>query len=85
MKYMRAFTEAWTRNAIVQAPLALLPWYHHLALLECLTSRGDRIAYAAMAIENGWSRNVLVLQIELGVVDQHGTAITNFKNVMPTT
>ena len=52
LKYMRAFADAWTRKEIVQAPLAQLPWYHHLALLECLKSRGDRIAYAALAIEN---------------------------------
>lgn len=85
LKYMRTFAEAWTRTEIVQAPLAQLPWYHHIALLECLKSRGDRIAYAVLAIENGWSRNVLVHQIELGAADQHGTAITNFKNLMPPT
>ena len=67
----------------MQAPLAQLPWYHHIALLECLKSRGDRVAYAILAVENGWSRNVLVHQIELGAADQHGTAITNFKNLMP--
>ena len=83
LKYMRAFADAWARKEIVQAPLAQLPWYHHLALLECLKSRGDRIAYAALAIENGWSRNVMVHQIELGAVDLHGTAITNFKKLMP--
>ena len=83
LKYMRAFADAWARKEIVQAPLAQLPWYHHLALLERLKSRGDRIAYAALAIENGWSRNVMVHQIELGFADQHGTAITNFKNLMP--
>ena len=49
---MRAFADAWARKEIVQAPLAQLPWYHHLALLECLKSRGDRIAYAALAIES---------------------------------
>jgi predicted nuclease of restriction endonuclease-like (RecB) superfamily len=66
LMYMRQFADAWTRKEIVQAPLGQLPWYHHLALLECLKSRGDRIAYAALAIENGWSRNVMVHQIELG-------------------
>ena len=71
------------KNNIVQVPLEQLPWYRHLALLECLKSRGDRIAYAALAIENGWSRNVLVHQIELGIADQHGTAVTNFKKLMP--
>ena len=83
LMYMRQFAEAWTRREIVQAPLGQLPWYHHIALLECLKSRGDRIAYAALALENGWSRNVMVHQIELGTADLHGTAITNFKNLMP--
>ena len=83
LKYMRAFADAWARKEIVQAPLAQLPWYHHLALLESLKSSDDRIAYAALAIENGWSRNVMVHQIGLGFADQHGTAITNFKNLMP--
>ena len=34
LKYMRSFAEAWRRNEIVQEPLAQLPWYHHLTLLE---------------------------------------------------
>ena len=83
LMYMRQFADAWSRKEIVQAPLGQLPWYHHIALLECLKSRGDRVAYAALAIENGWSRNVMVNQIELGAADQHGKAITNFKKLMP--
>ena len=83
LKYMRAFAAAWGRHEIVQAPLAQLPWYHHLTLLEHLKSRGDRIAYAALAVENGWSRNVMVHQIDLKVADQHGKAVTNFKKLMP--
>ena len=83
LMYMRQFAAAWKRNEIVQAPLGQLPWYHHLALLERLKSRGDRIAYAVLAIENGWSRDVMVHQIELGYADQHGTSITNFKKLMP--
>jgi len=81
--YMRQFAEAWRRDEIVQAPLGQLPWYHHLTLLERLKSRGDRIAYAALAVENGWSRNVMVHQIDLKVADQHGRAVTNFKKLMP--
>lgn len=83
LKYMRTFASTWRRAEIVQAPLAQLPWYHHIALLENLKSRGDRVAYAALSIQNGWSRNVLVHQIELRAADQHGTAVTNFKKLMP--
>ena len=83
LKYMRAFADTWRRSEIVQAPLAQLPWYHHLTLLERLKSRGDRMAYAALAVENGWSRNVMVHQIDLKVADQHGKAVTNFRKLMP--
>lgn len=31
LKYMRAFAAAWPERAIVQEPLARLPWYHHEA------------------------------------------------------
>ena len=34
LKYMRAFADAWARKEIVQAPLAQLPWYHHLVFEE---------------------------------------------------
>lgn len=53
LKYMRAFAESWERKEIVQAPLAQLPWYHHITLMEHLKSRGDRIAYAVLSIQNG--------------------------------
>ena len=43
LMYMRQFTEAWTRRAIVQAPLAQLPWYHHLASLK----DAGRLTFAA--------------------------------------
>lgn len=38
LKYMRAFAAAWPGRAIVQAPLAQLPWYHHITLIEKLDS-----------------------------------------------
>jgi predicted nuclease of restriction endonuclease-like (RecB) superfamily len=62
LKYMRAYAQAWPSSAIVQAPLAQLPWYHQIALLEKLSTATDRLAYASAAVENGWSRNVLVLR-----------------------
>ena len=51
LKYMRAFADAWRRQEIVQAPLAQLPWHQHMALLEGLESRSNRIAHTAHVIE----------------------------------
>lgn len=83
LMYMRLFAASWRRNEIVQAPLGQLPWYHQIALMEQLKSRTDRLAYAALAVENGWSRNVLVHHIELGTAKSGGKALTNFKTTLP--
>lgn len=64
-------------------PLARLPWYHQLALLEKLQTAEERTWYAAKTIENNWSRNVLVMQIETRLMDRHGSAITNLKESLP--
>jgi predicted nuclease of restriction endonuclease-like (RecB) superfamily len=48
----------------VQEALAQIPWYHNLTLLEKCSDQATRLWYAQKTLENGWSRNVLVLQIE---------------------
>ena len=83
LKYMRAFAEAWPDGEFVQAALAQLPWYHQLALLDKLQTAEERQWYAAQALENGWSRNVLVMQIESGLRQRAGAAITNFSQRLP--
>jgi hypothetical protein len=57
------FGEAWPDEAIVQAVLAQITWYHNLAVPEKLATPEDRIWYAKAAIQHGWSRNVPVHQI----------------------
>ena len=83
LKYMRALAQAWPESAIVQAPLARLPWYHHIALLTSLDRPEQRLWYAAAALENGWSRNVLTHHIATGLAGRSGKAITNFASIMP--
>lgn len=83
LKYMRTFAEAWPDGEFVQAVLAQLPWYHQLALLDKLQTVEERQWYAAQTLENGWSRNVLVMQIESGLRQRTGTAITNFNQRLP--
>ncbi|BBZ04149.1 hypothetical protein MCHIJ_35860 [Mycolicibacterium chitae] len=83
LKYMRSFAETWPQEAIVQAPLAQLPWYHHIALLEKLDSPDLRLWYAQSAIDEGWSRNILVHHIDTRFYDRVGKAITNFAQTLP--
>ena len=81
--YMRLFAKTWTKEEIVQEPLGQLPWYHHLTLLDKLPGNEERLAYARLAIENGWSRNVMVHHIELGTADRIGKAQNNFADFLP--
>jgi predicted nuclease of restriction endonuclease-like (RecB) superfamily len=83
LKYMRAFAEAWPDNEFVQGVLAQLPWYHQLALLDKVRIVAERRWYAAKAIENNWSRNVMVLQIETRLYERTGSATTNFEAQLP--
>jgi len=83
LKYMRAFAEAWPDDEFVQAVLAQLPWYHQLALLDKLNSTESRRWYAAEAIKHNWSRNILVMQIESGLLEWGGAAVTNFEATLP--
>ena len=82
--YMRSFAAAWTEEEIVQAPLGQLTWYHHLTLLDKLDTKKQRLAYARLAVENGWSRNVMVHHIELKTAERIGKAQNNFHTTLPT-
>jgi predicted nuclease of restriction endonuclease-like (RecB) superfamily len=70
-------------NAIVQAPLAQLSWFHHITLLDKIKDPGIRLFYINKAVENGWSRNVMVWQIENQLHKRQGKALTNFENTLP--
>jgi predicted nuclease of restriction endonuclease-like (RecB) superfamily len=83
LKYMRTFAEAWPQKPIVQRVVAQLPWGHNVQLLDSLESPSDREWYARQAIQNGWSRNVLLHQIESGLLSRQGGALTNFARTLP--
>lgn len=78
LKYMRMLAESWSLEEISQAPLDQLTWYHLITLQTKLSTKEGRLQYAALTARNGWSRNVLVHQIELGTVSRIGAAQNNF-------
>jgi predicted nuclease of restriction endonuclease-like (RecB) superfamily len=87
LMYMRAFAEAWPELAdnaqFVQQPVGQIPWGHNIALLTKLKDAEQRRWYAARAIEHGWSRAILVHQMESRLIDREGKAITNFRQNLP--
>lgn len=83
LKYMRAFADAWPDEAIVQQLAAQIPWFHNCVLLGQVKNRDEREWYIRQTIENGWSRNVLVHQIESDLYRRQGKALTNFTRTLP--
>jgi len=83
LRYMRAFAEVWPDQPIVQGALAQITWYHNIALLDKLDQPDLRLWYARATVEYGWSRNVLVHQIESDLYGRKGKALSNFDRALP--
>ena len=83
LKYMRRFAEAWNEDEFVQQVAAQLPWFHNCVLLDKVADPDARVWYARAAIHHGWSRAVLVHQIESDLRRRQGKAITNFDRALP--
>ncbi len=63
--------------------VAEIPWYHNVVIIEKLKYPQQRLWYAQKTVEHGWSRAVLVHQIELDLYGREGKAITNFSETLP--
>jgi predicted nuclease of restriction endonuclease-like (RecB) superfamily len=64
-------------------PMASLPWFHNVVLLENLKEPAARSWYAQQTIAHGWSRNMLEHWIESDLYARQGKAVTNFKAALP--
>ena len=95
LKYIRQWHEYWVDAApIGQQPVAQLtkqpvaqilciPWGHNLAILAKCKQHDEALYYAQATQTYGWSRSVLVHQIESGLWQREGKAITNFEQTLP--
>ncbi len=84
-KYMKKFATTFPEIEFVQEPLAQLTWYHLQALMDKIPDKDAFIWYAGKTLENGWSRNVLVHQIETKLYERQALPgkTTNFEHTLP--
>jgi predicted nuclease of restriction endonuclease-like (RecB) superfamily len=83
---MRAVYLAYrARSEFVPQAVAQIPWGHNLVLLEKVKDPDEREWYARQTFEHGWSRNVLVHQIETDLYHRQARAekTTNFPATLP--
>lgn len=85
LKYMAKFAEAYPDREFVQQVVAQIPWGHNIVLMDKVSNPDERIWYIQKAIENSWSRNVLVHQIESGLYKRQVSAekVSNFEHRLP--
>ena len=81
--FMRAFAADNPDPAIVKQLVSQLPWGHIVRLGQMVRNPEEREWYIRATIEHGWSRNVLVHQIESDLYGRKGKALSNFGRTMP--
>ncbi len=85
LKYMAKFAARFPNREFVQEALAQITWYHHIALMDKVKNADEHVWYAKEAAQNGWSRNVLVHQIESGLYQRQVLVdkVSNFERRLP--
>ena len=81
--YMRAFAEAYPDGEFVQQVAAQLPWFHNVMVLTKVKDPSEREWYLRACVEHGWSRAVLLHQIESDLYHRQGKALSNFARTLP--
>lgn len=72
--------------AVAPFPPALLkavPWAHHLVLMEKVKDLPTRLWYMRALLEYGWSRNLLLMQLQTEAHLRQGKAASNFALRLP--
>ena len=65
------------------ATAASIPWAHNILLMQRVKDRPARLWYIRQTLANGWSKNVLAVQIQSEAHKRQGQAVTNFARVLP--
>ncbi len=84
LKYMAKFAETYSDKQFVQQVVAQIPWGQNIVLLDRVNDITVRRWYVEKTLENGWSRNVLVHQIESDLYIRQVTAnkVSNFEKLL---
>lgn len=85
LKYMAKFAETYPEREFVQQVVAQIPWGHNIVILDKINNLEERKWYIKNSAQNGWSRNVLVHQIESSLYQRQVLAekVSNFENRLP--
>lgn len=94
LRNMKLFAKEYPDFPIWQVPLAKLgeeaqlslsqiTWYHHISLISKVKDLRERAFYMSQTAINGWSRDVMMLQISNGLYHSKASSVNNFKQTLP--
>jgi predicted nuclease of restriction endonuclease-like (RecB) superfamily len=81
--HMRNFHVTYAKNPILQPLVAEIGWTHNLVILEQCKEPQEREFYIRMTRKFGWSKNVLIHQIENQSYQKYLLNQTNFDKAVP--
>jgi len=86
LKYIRQWHTFYRQGEIakqVVSQLSQIPWGHNIQIVSKTQTLEEARYYVQHTLAHGWSRNVLVHQIESGLFQREGQAQHNFQHSLP--
>jgi len=81
--YMRTFYTVYRKNEILQPLVAEISWSKHLVIIDRCKDNLEREFYIHMTRKFGWTKNVLIHQIENKTYEKTLLNQTNFSKTLP--
>jgi predicted nuclease of restriction endonuclease-like (RecB) superfamily len=72
-----------TPALIGQQPVDQLPWGHNILIFTKCASVAEARFYIEQTVQQGWSRDVLAMQLKSNLFARTGKAVTNFARTLP--
>ncbi len=83
LKYMKQWYLFYSKGQQLVAQIFQIPWGHNIVIITKCKNFEEAIFYVKKTIENGYSRAVLVHQIESDLYNRSKKAINNFDKNLP--
>lgn len=90
LRYCRAFYNFYSGSPIWQQAVAKLdgeifqiPWGHNIMIFTKTENVEEALFYARQTISNGWSRDILAMQLKSKLHERAGKSATNFVRTLP--
>lgn len=86
LKYCLRFYQFYATPAATpfgQQPVDQIPWGHNILIFTKCGSAAEAGFYIAQTIAQGWSRDVLALQLKSRLHERAGKAVSNFARTLP--